>query len=105
MVLCTCKPENSVFALDDPFSEIQIELNKFTDRYSSICIFGDWNSRTKDFEDFISADFDIFHGNNLDDLYNEFEEELLKFNDTQVRQNRKNGIHQVIIMAINLLTF
>ena len=83
-------PENSVFSIDDPFEEIQNELNSYTDKYSSICIFGDWNARTKDFQDYITADFDILHENNLDDLFYEFENELSNFDNSHVHKNRIN---------------
>jgi len=34
-------PENSSYATDDPFLEIQLELNDFLKKHTHVCIFGD----------------------------------------------------------------
>lgn len=84
-------PENSDFSNPDPFSEIQYEIEKFSENSASICMFGDWNSRTKLLNDIVEMNYDIFHINNLDDLYFELNENIEKFNYcTTVKRQRNN---------------
>ena len=49
-------PESSEYSVDYPYQEIESELYAFTDRYSSIIVFGDFNSRTKNLLDHIEID-------------------------------------------------
>lgn len=72
-------PEYSDFSVVDPFAEIQAELNVFSDKFSSICLFGDWNARTKTLKDYFDVDYDMFHEIDLDDLYYEFQQEINTF--------------------------
>lgn len=53
-------PENSVYAIDDLFNEIQNELSKLRDKYSHICMLGDYNSRTHFLKDYIELDRTFF---------------------------------------------
>jgi hypothetical protein len=38
-------PENSIYTVEDPFAELQAELDTLSNKYEHICLFGDWNSR------------------------------------------------------------
>jgi len=40
-------PEVSLYYNDSAFVEIQSELDSLSDKYTSICLLGDWNARTK----------------------------------------------------------
>jgi len=40
-------PQGSVYADDDPFSCIQTDIDRLSKKYNYLCMFGDWNSRTK----------------------------------------------------------
>ena len=48
-------PENSTYAQSDPYFEIEEELNVFRDKYQSVLLFGDYNSRTKLLKDYIDV--------------------------------------------------
>ena len=51
-------PENSIYAVQDPFLEIQREIDSFSNKHNNFCIFGD--ARTKLLKDYIEVDNDIF---------------------------------------------
>jgi hypothetical protein len=81
-------PESSDFSTGDPFAEIQGELDSFSNKYSSVCLLGDWNSRIRNMKDYIEPDFDLFHENGLDDLYYEFQSDMECFKDTNINLER-----------------
>jgi hypothetical protein len=58
-------PEYSDYAVDHPFSEIQDDFNRLSDNYASYILFGDFNSRKKSTEDFITVDRRFLEKQNL----------------------------------------
>jgi exonuclease III len=83
-------PENSEFSVNDPFYDIQNDINRLSNNYSGICLFGDWNCRTKTLSDVVDVDYSLFHENGLDDLFLELQETQNRFNEN-VRLLRKNA--------------
>ena len=49
-------PEASEYSVKEPYHEIENELYKYTDRYDHILLLGDFNSRTKNRQDYIHID-------------------------------------------------
>ena len=83
-------PENSEYANETPYNEIQQELDNFTNKYSTICLLGDFNSRCKQIRDYILPDIDILELHNSSELSIEFQDELESFNNTKVMVDRNN---------------
>ena len=52
------------------------ELNRFADQYDNVLLFGDFNSRTKLLQDYAEPDMTILHENGLDEVFDEFQEEI-----------------------------
>ena len=69
-------PEYSSYSVDNPFSEIEQELGQFSDIFSSIILFGDFNSRTRNMIDYVIPDLSIFHNNNFDEVYEEIRADM-----------------------------
>ena len=69
-------PENSNFSRIDPYFVINEELYQFADKYDHVLLFGDFNSRTKFMKDYAEPDLTIFHENGLEEVFEEFQEEL-----------------------------
>ncbi|CAG2184797.1 unnamed protein product [Mytilus edulis] len=55
-------PENSVYCVGDPFSEIESEFLNFSISHDNICLFGDFNARTAEESDFDVVNFEEFSG-------------------------------------------
>ncbi|XP_063408710.1 uncharacterized protein LOC134692190 [Mytilus trossulus] len=55
-------PENSVYCVGDPFSEIESEFLNFSTSHDNICLFGDFNARTAEESDFDVVNFEEFSG-------------------------------------------
>ena len=53
-------PENSEYASKCPYNEIESEMQSFAEKFSSIIMFRDFNSRTKCLSDYIEIDEHIF---------------------------------------------
>ena len=83
-------PQGSVYADDDPFSCIQTDIDKLSKKYNYLCMFGDWNSRTKELSDYTTLDYDLYHENDLMDLYNELNLDNTMFLNTHVKKERCN---------------
>ena len=93
-------PENSVYAVESPYSEIEAELRSLinTNNCSSVIMLGDYNSRSRNLEDFTIPDVDIFEHNDLREVYEEMQTDLNYFeqNPSNVslrRQNPDGGIN------------
>jgi hypothetical protein len=55
-------PENSLYCVGDPFSEIQNEFLNFSTNYDYIYLLGDFNARTDEEPDFVETNYDEFSG-------------------------------------------
>ena len=64
-------PYRSKYAHDDPYLEIQKEVDKYMSKSRNILLFGDFNSRTGLKCDFVRCDKFISESNGNEDLYNE----------------------------------
>jgi len=84
-------PESSSYAIREPYFEIQQELNSFSNKYDCICLFGDNNSRTKNLKDFIEADQYIFDLQNMNEITEEFMQEHVYFEKSNVSEQRNNS--------------
>lgn len=100
-------PENSSFSSNDPYFEINEELRMFTETYSDVLLFGDFNSRIKTAKDYIDVDKSIFHANDLDIVCEELSKELSIFDDNSlaVRLERKSCDNLVNNYGYKLLDF
>ena len=84
-------PEYSIYSNEDPFLQIQRDYFKFCDKYSYVSIFGDYNSRTKNLNDFISLDKGFSDQHKLDELFAEFSCEMSNFDSaSSVKKVRIN---------------
>ena len=64
-------PENSVYAVESPYCEIEEELRHLidTNKCASVIMLGDYNSRVRHMPDFVLPDSDIFQYNGLNEIY------------------------------------
>ena len=72
-------PEGSVYSIKDPYQEIENELYNYTDRYTHILLFGDYNSRTKELPDYIHVDPYICSHLQSEELELDYQKELSYF--------------------------
>ena len=93
-------PENSAYAAESPYSEIEEELWHLTDanNCTSVIMFGDYNSRVRNMQDFELPDIDIFKYNHLSEMYEELRNDLTWFEqnsrfDSLQRKNPDGGIN------------
>ena len=87
-------PENSVYAVESPYCEIEEELRHLIDanNCASVIMFGDYNSRVRNMPDFVLPDSDIFQYNGLNEMYEELRNDLCYFeqNSRFVSLQRQN---------------
>ena len=93
-------PENSVYAVESPYSEIEEELRHLIDanNCASVIIFSDYNSRVRNMSDFVLPDSDIFQYNGLNEMYEELRNDLCYFEQNSrfvslQRQNPDGGMN------------
>ena len=74
-------PENSVYAVESPYSEIEEELRHLIDsnNCASVIMLGDYNSRVRIMPDFMLPDSDIFQYNGLKETCAELRNDLCYF--------------------------
>ena len=82
-------PENSIYSTNDPFTDIQVELNSLSSVFTNLCLFGDWNCRTKLLSEFISVDSELAEGD-MQPIYDEFCSEMKMFDRTSIMKYRSN---------------
>ena len=65
----------------------------FEERYSNVLLFGDFNSRTRNSEDYIDIDQSDFHETDLDCVFEELSEGYKVFENktSQITINRNNN--------------
>ena len=91
-------PENSEYAVENPFGEIEEELHWFSSSCTSVLLLGDFNSRTRQLQDFVLPDRELFRLNDMSDLYDELRPDILYFEENSLyvtlhRQNPDSGIN------------
>ena len=64
-------PQGSKYASDDPFQELQEELFRFCNDAKNILIFGDFNARTSELQDYVRIDECLSDLYGLEEMYNE----------------------------------
>ena len=64
-------PENSEYAVENPFGVIEEELQRFSSNCAPVLLLGDFNSITRKLQDFVLPDPDIFRLNDMSDLYDD----------------------------------
>jgi hypothetical protein len=86
-------PACSRYAHDNPFSEIQQEINRYCLNSDHILLFGDYNSRCGNLPDFVSLDGLISNIYDLQHLEDEEVEIITNFNSCNIPTVRKAKIH------------
>ena len=89
-------PENSVYAVRNPYGEIENEMRNLSVDCSSVLVFGDMNSRSKNLQDFVRPDNEMFENLDMHDLSDELQSELSSFETNRnfrlQRQNSDTGV-------------
>ena len=91
-------PENSVYCVGDPFSEIESEFLNFSTSHDNICLFGDFNARTAEESDFDVVNFEEFSG--MLDIENEGVCTLDELNINRLRKSmdhKKNNFGNLLL--------
>ncbi|CAG2252061.1 unnamed protein product [Mytilus edulis] len=91
-------PENSVYCVGDPFSEIESEFLNFSISHDNICLFGDFNARTAEESDFDVVNFEEFSG--MLDIENEGVCTLDELNINRLRKSmdhKKNNFGNLLL--------
>ena len=90
-------PENSVYAVENPYGEIENEMRNLSVDCSSVLVFGDMNSRSKNLQDFVRPDNEMFENLDMHDLFDELQSELSSFETNRYfrlqRQNSDTGVN------------
>ena len=81
-------PEQTKYSVEDPFSEIENELNQSKDKYCNIMLLGDFNTRTKNRKDFIQIDSFVDKEYSLDFLTQYINYKLIIFEMPQFSLER-----------------
>ncbi len=72
-------PERTKYSVNDPYLELQNELNSLSPKYSEILLIGDTNSRTGKLKDIVEPDAFLCNEHNLDFIVDEHNEILISF--------------------------
>lgn len=90
-------PENSDYAAEDPYGEIEEETNRLSVNCSSVLMLGDFNSRTRHLSDYIMPDHAVFENTNQSEIFEELQAELSYFENNNRfvlhRQNSDAGVN------------
>ena len=85
-------PEGSDYSAEYPYQEIEDELYSMDNRISNVLLLGDFNSRSRQLQDYIQADEFILKHFNSEDLTNEYEQEISYFESNKnVKLKRTNA--------------
>lgn len=57
------------FSVEDSFLEIQKDRNQLTRKYETVCLFGDFNCRTRNLQGYITVETEFFEYQNLKDIF------------------------------------
>ena len=61
-------PENSGYAVENPYGEIENEMRQLSVNCSSVLIFGDLNLHTKRLQDYVTPNNEVFENINMQNL-------------------------------------
>ena len=82
---------------EDPYGEIEEEMNRLSVNCSSVLMLGNFNSRTRNLSDYIMPDHVVFDNTNQSEIFEELQAELSYFenNDRFMlhRQNSDAGVN------------
>ena len=98
-------PENSIYAVENPYGEIENEMRRLSVNCSSVIILGDLNSRSKNLQDYIIPDNEIFDNLSLNDIFEELQSEFLCFKNSPFRLHRQNSDTGVNNFGYRLVDF
>ena len=98
-------PYRSKYAHDDPYLEIQKEVDKYMSKSRNILLFGDFNSRTGLKCDFVRCDKFISESNGNEDLYNENVYMLNYFDKYDILLQRNSADLSINFYGQQLLEF
>jgi len=77
-------PENSKYALEDPYVILQKGIDMLCKSYSHMRCFGDFNSRIRHLQDYIEPYCEIFSEIQLNELYNDLNADVTHFDTTHI---------------------
>ena len=98
-------PYRSKYAHEDPYLEIQLELDRVCSNKKNILLCGDWNSRTSTLNDYIPVDYFMSdHFGNFD-LMNENDEILDCLYNNNVPLSRQNPDKTTNVYGYKMLEF
>ena len=85
-------PEGSDYSVEYPYQEIEDELYSMDYQILNVLLFGDFNSRSRQLQDYIEADEFFLEHFNSEDITNEYEKEISYFEGNEnVKLKRTNA--------------
>lgn len=81
-------PENTRYSSNDPFNEIQLELDSLRSEFDNVILFGDFNARTGSHNEFVDFDDFVLHELNIDALEWEYNAERSVFDRNNISTSR-----------------
>ena len=90
---------------EDPFLEVQESVFSCFGNSSNIFLFGDFNSRTSDLEDFVQLDRHLSERNGLEEHYVENSDILYHFDQTNMSLVRETADRNINLYGRNLIDF
>ena len=98
-------PYHSKYAHNDPYLELQNEIDKYAINSSNIILFGDFNSRTSSLDDFVICDNFICDIQGNDELYMENEDVFNCFEQCDIPLLRKTSDHTTNFYGPQMVEF
>ena len=90
-------PQISDYAAENPYDEIEREMNLLSANCESVLLLGDYNSRIKNLIDYIVPDSDIFESINQREIFGELQSDMAYFDESEYfslhRQNSDLGVN------------
>ena len=98
-------PYKSRYSSEDQFLEVQNSVLSCFRNSSNILIFGDFNSRTSDLDDFVQIDRHLSEQNGLEELYMETSNIMCHFNMSDLPLVRRTADNTLNTYGRSLLEF
>ena len=98
-------PYHSKYAHNDPYLEMQNEINKYMLNSQNIILFGDFNSRTSSLDDFVICDSFICDIQGNDELFMENQDVLNCFEIYDIPLKRKTSDHSTNFYGQQMIDF